>query len=138
MFGCEPEREIAGVMFDEKSYEPFVCAERRAMDAKRGLLGVVPIFVNEIETARLREIHLIGRNGKFAANRAPGLHVDLRSVKRSFVWHLDIIDAGIFQHASRHYFGLFPKLWFINKFLAQLGWIVRGETHQIFVDPEEL
>jgi hypothetical protein len=33
---------------------------------------------------------------------------------------------------------LFPKLGFIDKFLAELGWIVCRKTHQIFVDPEEL
>ena len=33
---------------------------------------------------------------------------------------------------------LFPKLRFIDEFLAELGRIVRRETHQIFLDPEEL
>src|SRR5260370_14988388 len=46
-------------MFDQKSDEPFVRAERRAMNADRRLLGVVLVFVNEIEPARLREIDLV-------------------------------------------------------------------------------
>ena len=37
----EPEREVAGVMFDQKADEPLVRAERRAMDAERRLLRVV-------------------------------------------------------------------------------------------------
>ena len=40
LFGREPEREVAGVMFDEKADETLVCAERRAVNAERGLLGV--------------------------------------------------------------------------------------------------
>src|SRR5438874_9330052 len=125
-------------MLDQKSDETFVRAERRAMNAKWRLLGVVAIFVNEIEPARLREIDLVGRDGKLAADRAPGLDVDLRSVKGGFVRHFDVIDPGIFQHASRHHFSLFPKLWFIDKFLTELGWIMGGEAHQIFFNPEKL
>ena len=33
LFGRKPEREIAGVMLDQKSDKAFMCAQRRAMDA---------------------------------------------------------------------------------------------------------
>ena len=82
--------------------------------------GVVLVFVNEIEAARLREIDLVGRDGKLAADRAPGLHVDLRSVERGFVRHFDKIDPGILEDVARHFFGLFPKLRFIDKLLIPL------------------
>ena len=82
-------------MLDQESDEAFVRAERRAMNAERSFLGVVAIFVNEIEPARLREIDLVGRDRKFATDHAPGLDVDLRSVKRRFVRHFDVIDSGI-------------------------------------------
>src|SRR5436190_23980645 len=113
-------------------------AEGCAMNAKRCLLGVVLVFVNEIEPARLREIDLIGRNRKFAANHAPRLDVDLWSVKGRFIRNFDIIDAGILQDIARHLLRFFPKLWLIDKFLTEFGWIVGREPHQISLDPEEL
>src|ERR1700731_1272205 len=115
-------------MFDQKSDETFMRAERRAMNAERRLLGVVLVFVNEIEPARLREIDLIGRNRKFAADHAPRLDVDLRSVKGSFIRDLDIIDSGVLQNVAGHLFGLFPKLRFIDKLLSELGGIVGREA----------
>src|SRR5437879_13812696 len=97
-------------MLDEEPDETLVRAERRAMNAERRLLGVIAILVNEIEPARLRKIDLVGCDGKLAANRAPGLHVDLRPVKRGLIRHFDIIDDGILQQAHRQYFVSFPKL----------------------------
>ena len=41
LLGREPEREVAGVMFDEEADETLVRAERGAMDAERRLVGVV-------------------------------------------------------------------------------------------------
>ena len=96
LFGRQPEREIAGVMLDQESDETFVRAERRAMNADRNLVGVVAVLIAKIETARLREIDLVGRDGKLASDHAPRLHVDLRSVKGRFVRHFDVIDSGIF------------------------------------------
>src|SRR5947209_2237964 len=107
-------------MLDQKSDETLVRAERGAMDAEGNFVDVIAILVAQIESARLREIDLVGCDGKLAPDRAPGLHVNLWSVKRGFVRHFDIIDAGIFQYVSRHHFGLFPKLRFIDKFLAEL------------------
>ena len=43
LLGREPEREVAGVMFDEEADETLVRAERRAVDAERGLVGVVAV-----------------------------------------------------------------------------------------------
>src|SRR5204862_3920367 len=94
LFGCEPEREIACVMLDQKSDETFMRAERRAMNAQRDLVDVVAVFIPKIKIARLSKINLVGRDGKFASDHAPCLHVDLRPVKRSFVRYFDIIDAG--------------------------------------------
>src|SRR5438874_10897875 len=118
-------------MLDQKSDETFVRAERRAMNAKWRLLGVVAIFVNEIEPARLREVVLVGRDGKLAADRAPGLHVDLRAVERGFVWHLDDIDSGILEHASRLLFCLLPQFWLIDMLFPELAGIVGRGTHQM-------
>ena len=42
------------------------------------------------------------------------------------------------QDIARHVFGLLPELRFIDEFLAQLGRVVGRETHQVFLDPEEL
>src|SRR6266446_10981445 len=110
-------------MLDQKSDETLVRAERRAMDAERNFVDVIAIFVAQVESAWLREIDLVGRDGKLTPDRAPGLHVDLRSVKRSFIRYFDIIDPGIFQYASCHHLGLLPKLRFIDKFLPELGWV---------------
>src|SRR5437667_6317464 len=112
-------------MLNQESDETFVSAERRAMDADRDLIDVVAVLVAKIKIARLGEIDLVRRDGKLAPDHAPRLHVDLRPVKRRFVRHFDIIDSGIFQNVARHVLGLFPKLWFIDKFLAELRWIMR-------------
>src|SRR5437763_11631251 len=85
LFGSEPEREIAGVMLNQESDETLVCAERRAMDAERNFVDVITIFVAKIETPRLGKINLVRRDGKLAADRAPGLDIDLRPVKRGFI-----------------------------------------------------
>src|SRR5436309_325127 len=111
-------------MFDQEADETLVRAERCAMNAERNLLGVVAILVAKIEPARLREIDLIGRDGKLAPNRAPGLDVDFRAVKRRFVWYLNKVDPGILQHIARHCFGLFPEFRFVDKLLAELRRIV--------------
>src|SRR5262249_2474517 len=37
LIGREPEREVAGVVLDEEAYKSLVGAQRRAMDAQRGL-----------------------------------------------------------------------------------------------------
>ena len=52
LFRREPEREIPGVMLDEKADEPLVRAERRAMNAERRLVGVVAVLIEKIEIAR--------------------------------------------------------------------------------------
>src|SRR5947207_9944840 len=112
-------------MLDQKSDETFVSAQRRAMNAERRLVGVIAIFVNEIETSRLCEIDLIGGKRELAPDHAPDLHIDLRSVKRSFVRHFKIIDSGIFQDVARHLFSLFPKLGFVDELLSELRRIMR-------------
>src|SRR5882724_2454675 len=123
-------------MLNQKPNEALMRTERRAMNADRDLVCVIAVLVAKIKIARLSEIDLICRYGKLAADHAPRLHVDLRAVKGRFVSHFDIVDAGILENVTSHLFGLFPKLWFIDKFLSKLRGIVRREAHQIFVDPE--
>ena len=82
-------------MLDQKSNETLVRAQWRAMNADWGLVGVIAVLVNKVQPARLGEIDLIGRKRKLATDHAPDLHVDLRSVKRGFVRHFNIIDSGI-------------------------------------------
>src|SRR4029077_7384100 len=92
LLGGKPEWEVAGVMFDQEADETFVGAERGAMNAERRLLGVVAIFVNEAEISRLRRVDLVGGDGEFAADGAPDLNVDLRTVERGFVRDLNVVD----------------------------------------------
>src|SRR6266576_3622167 len=125
-------------MLDQKSDETFVRAKRCAMNTDRNLVDVVAVFITKIETTRLRKIDLVRCDGKLTSDHAPGLHVDLWPVKGSFVRHFDIVDPRVLQNVARHFLGLFPKLGLINKLLAELARIVRRETHQIFVDSEEL
>ena len=40
LFGREPDREIAGIMFDQETDEPLVRAEWRAMKAQRRFLDL--------------------------------------------------------------------------------------------------
>ena len=88
-------------MLDEKADETLVRAERRAMDAERGLVGVVAVLVDQTETRGHGEVDLVGGDGEFAADGAPDLHVDLRSVERGFVRHFDVVDAGILENVAR-------------------------------------
>ena len=62
LFRRQPEREIAGVMLDQKSDETFVRAKWRPMNADWNFLGVVAVLVTKIKISRLREIDLIGRD----------------------------------------------------------------------------
>ncbi len=82
-------------MLDQKSDEPFMRAQRRAMNADWNLVDVIAVFVAKIKTAGLRKIDLVSGERELAADHAPHLHVDLWSVKRGLVRHFDIIDAGI-------------------------------------------
>ena len=49
-------------MLDQESDEALVRAEWGTMNAERNLVDVVPVFVAKIKPARLREIHLVGRD----------------------------------------------------------------------------
>ena len=57
-------------------------------------VGVVLVAIDEAETRGHGEIHLVGREGEFAADDAPDLHINFRPVKRRFVRHFDVIDAS--------------------------------------------
>src|SRR5947209_20543977 len=105
-------------MLDQKTDETFMRAERRTMDADWNLLDIIAVLIAKIKIARLGEIDLVGRDGKLASYHAPRLHVDLRPVKGRFVRHLDIIYPGVLENVARHLLGLFPKLRFIDEFLA--------------------
>ena len=48
-------------MLDEETDKPLVCAERRAVDAERRLLGVIPVLVDQTKALRDGEVDLIGR-----------------------------------------------------------------------------
>jgi len=54
-------------VLDEEADEAFVRAQRRAMDAERGLLRVVAVAVGEAELGGHGEIDLVGGDGEFAA-----------------------------------------------------------------------
>src|ERR1043166_9346889 len=125
-------------MLDQKSDETLVRSKWGTVNANRNLLGVVLVFITKVKVSRLCEIDLVSRDGKLAADYAPSLDGDLWSVKRCLVRTLAVVDARAFQNISSHVFGLFPKLRFVDKFLTELRGIVRRETHQVFLDPEEL
>ena len=127
LFGSKPEREIAGVMLDQEADEAFVSPERRAMDAERRLLGIVAVFVNQTETLRHGEVHLVRGDTEFAADRAPDLHVNLGPVKCRFVRHFDKIDAGVFRTSRTMSSVFFHSSGSLTNFLAELGRVVRAE-----------
>ena len=105
-------------MLDEKADEPFVRAQRRAMDAQRRLVRVVLVAIDQAEAFGHGEVHLVGRQREFAADDAPDLHVNLRAVKRRFVRHFHVVDLRINQHLPDHVLGLLPQLRFVDVFLA--------------------
>ena len=94
--------------------------------------------VGEVETLRHSEVHLVRRDGELAADGAPDLHVDLRSVEGGFVGDFDVVDAGSLEDVAHHLFGLPPEFRFVHELLAELGGIVGGEAHDILLDAEEL
>src|SRR6266566_1903623 len=105
-------------MLDEKADEPFVRAQRRAMDAERRFLRVVAILIDKAKTLGHGEVHLIGRQREFAADDAPDLHVNLRAVKRRFVRDFLVGNLRINQYPPDHVFGLLPEHGFVDVFLA--------------------
>src|SRR5437016_4915388 len=112
-------------MLDQKSNETFMRAQRCAMNADRNLLGIIAVLVAEVEPARLREVDLVGGERKFASDHTPNLHVDLWSIKRGFIRHLNIINFGTLQYIARHLLSLLPKNRFVDKLLSQLRRIMR-------------
>src|SRR5438477_4845269 len=134
LFGREPEREIAGVVLDQKSDTTFMGAEWGPMNTKRRLLFVVAVLINEVQPARLREIDLVGGDSKLTSDHTPDLHVNFRPIEGCFVSDFNVIDPGVFEDATRHFLGLFPKLRFINKLLTESSRIVGREPHQVFID----
>ena len=139
LFGRKPEREIAGVMLDQKADEPFVRAERRAMDAERRFIRIVAVAINESHPPGLGEIHLVGRQREFAADHAPDLHVNLRAVERGLVGHLDEVDATGLEDGADHVFGLLPQRGFVDELgvvADQARRVVRAEAHDVFFDAE--
>ena len=84
------------------------------------------------------EIDLVGGDGEFAADGAPDLDVDLRAVEGGFVRHFDVVDAAALEDAADHVLGLEPERGVIDEFLAELRRIVGGETHDVFLDAEDL
>ena len=140
MLGREPERKIAGVLLDQEADEPLVRAERRTMDAQRGFFGVIFVAIDQTEPFRHGEIHLVGRQGEFATDDAPDLHVNLGAVKRRFVRHFDIIDAGLFERVTDHILGLDPEFRFVDELgvvAREARGIVRAEAHDVFFDAED-
>ena len=138
LFGRKPEREIAGVMLDQKADEPFVRPQRRAMDAQRCLVRIVLVPIDQAEAFGHGEVHLVGRQCEFAADDAPDLHVDLRAVKRGFVRHFHVVDFRINQHLPDHVLGLLPEFRFVDVFLAHALRRRGAEAHDAFLDSENL
>ena len=138
LFRSQPERKVAGIMFNQKTDESLVRAQRRAMNAERRRLGIVARPIHQPEPFRHGEVDLVGGNGELAPDRAPHLHIDLRSVEGGFIGHLDIIDAAALQNPTHHRFGPQPEFRLIDKFLTELRRVVGRKAHEIFVDPENL
>ena len=83
------------------------------------LFGVVAVPIDEAEALRHGEVHLVGGNGELAADGAPDLDVDLRSVERRFVRHLDVVDARAVEDIAHHVLGLLPQLRLVDVLLAR-------------------
>src|SRR6516162_4796200 len=115
-------------------------AKRRAMDAERSLFGVVAVAINKAKAFGHSKIDLVGRQCKFTAYHAPNLDVNLRAIKRRFVWHFNVVYFRIDESLPDHVFGLFPKLRFVDEFgvvAGQARRIVSAETHDVFLDAED-
>src|ERR1051326_1460134 len=97
LVGRTPEQKTAAVMFDQETNEPFMRAERRAVNADRDIVDVITVFIAKTKISRLREIHLVRGECELASDHAPDLHVDFRAVKRRFVRHLDVFNPGTLQ-----------------------------------------
>ena len=138
LLGREPEGEVAGVVLDEEADEALVRAQRGAMDAERRLQRVVAVLVDEAELGGHGEVHLVGGDGELAADGAPHLHVDLRTVEGRLVGHLHVVDARLDQDVADHVLGLLPELRLVDELLAEAGGIVRAEAHLILLDAEDL
>ena len=84
------------------------------------------------------EVHLIRGDGELASDRAPDLDIDLGSIERRLVWHLDEIDAALDEHTTHHVFGFFPKLRLVDEFLTELFGVMGRKSHLVFLEAEDL
>ena len=112
--------------------------ERGAVDAQRRLLLPVAVDEGEVEALRHGEVDLVGRQGELLANDAPNLHVDLGAVKGRLIGHFDIRHLAVVHGPAHHCLGLEPQALVVDVFLAQSGFGMRAQAHQVLVDAEDL
>jgi len=78
------------------------------MDTEGCLIRVVLVSVDKSELGGYGEVHLVGGDGELSADGAPHLHINLWSIERRFVRHLDEVDAARRKNISNHVLGLNP------------------------------
>jgi len=134
LLGDNQEREVAGIVLDQKSNKTFVRAERRTVDAERDFVDVITIFCSEDQNCAAGEIDLVRRDGKLAsitlhactsifARKRP-LHSALRHNEPDSLNHCASSPRSVSKAPVR------PRIF-------DRAWMDRGgETHQIFVDPK--
>src|SRR6516165_10468353 len=115
-----------------------MCSEWRTMDTERSSGGIFPVSIHESEALGNRKIDLVSSDRELSSDRTPNLHINFRPVEGCFIWNLDVVYPRILQYSADHVLGLHPKIGLADEFFSKTFWIMRRETHQVFVDSEDL
>ena len=140
LFRRKPEREVAGVMFDEETDEPLVRAQRRAVDAERRLLGVVLVAVDQAEpfgtakstwfVARVNSLPMALQTcTSFSGRRTRPRRRPRRSGSSNGSRTSRTMSSVCFHNSGSSTY---------LHFSSPARRIVRAETHHVFLDAENL
>src|SRR5688572_30238370 len=107
------------------------------MNDQWGLGFIILAGKFKFETSPLCKIHLVGCKSKLPPNDAPDLDVDLGTIKCGLIRYLDIRGICFYQYIPDERFSFLPKFRFIHIFFPQLGGVMQGKPHHVFIDTED-
>src|SRR5581483_4877817 len=132
----QPQRELSGIVFQQKANKPLVGAQRGPVNDQRRIGAVVLVGVLQFKTAALGKVNLVGSQRKLAANDAPYLYVDFGAIKSRLIGYLNVGYIRFNKHLAHHFLGFLPQFGFVYVLLTQFGGFMQRQTHYVFFNAE--
>ena len=121
LYRCQPDREVAGVMFDQDADETLERTEHGAMDHHRAMLLAVLADILQLEAFRHGEVELDGAQLPAAAQRVAHMEIDLGAVEGAVARIELVFDLFPGQGAGQRRFRPLPDLQRADVFLLRAG-----------------